>query len=171
MLQPLIFLISITTVLLGGCTVENIQNTSQPAVPNESNNDDGAEGAHITADIDKVLSAIPPAMDSPNIIATYADKAEMLSELRTKLLVVKENNALSQKDYDSLSAFLTSTVLPASNSIIEFNTEMSKMGHLNTKRTIRPSQAMAENLLVKSLVSKIQGLVSEISVEYVVSTQ
>lgn len=93
----------------------------------------------------------------------FATDVSLLNGFKQDLLIASVALSLSASTMTELQSTATNTILPLVAKQIAANVAITKMGQLNTNRTITPSMATAHNIDLASLQDAVQLLVAYLS--------
>lgn len=127
------------------------------------------KSAELTAAVAACLEAVPKVVSDlqgrPDYGTSQKQAVATLDAFKQSLLTLRASEDPDSQQLDGLCGEAGDTVLPLLGQLIADNTAMSKMGQLNTGRTITPEMALAHNTNLAKLQDATQGLVAVLSAQ------
>lgn len=129
-----------------------------------------ATDATLSAALKKAREGLPTIVSNIQSRPDYAKRPELaetitlLNNYNLNLLTAEARPILSETEKESLIEESSQTVQPALASLINANLVMSKMGQLNTNRTISPTMALNNNKAMESEQAAIDNLIAQLKV-------
>jgi hypothetical protein len=118
--------------------------------------------AAVTACLDALPKVTGDLQQRPDYGASQRQAVQTLDGFKQALLTVQAASDPGTEQLAALASLASGTVLPLLGRLIADNTAISKMGQLNTNRTITPTMATAYNAALSKLQSATQELVAQL---------